>query len=426
MNVRSDGSARPDRVVVVGGGVIGVCAAWFLAERGAAVLLLERDRLAAGASEGNAGTISPGHPPINRPGRVGQAVRSLTDPLRPLYVAPRFDPGLARWLVAFARHCSAAQAERGMAALAPLGLATPELFERLVSEAEIDCDYRTEGYLEVFLSPAGIEAGRTEIELCARHGFEPEPLTGDALREREPALGASVRGGWHHPEGATVDPARFLRGLAEDARRKGVQVREEAEVGSVRIEAGRAAGVRLTDGEEVDADAVLLCTGAYSPGLLDRLGRRLPVQPAKGYHVDRDPEAPGTPPLGTACLLAEGSVFCTPMSGFVRFAGTLEFSGINHEIRQDRLRQLTRVASRYLPDVAEAEPLSRWVGLRPCTPDGLPAIGPIPGHDGLFVATGHAMLGLTLGPITGKLLAERILEGKSPVPLAPFAPARFL
>jgi D-amino-acid dehydrogenase len=413
-------------IVVIGAGVIGICAAWFLARRGARVVVLEREGVAAGASEGNAGTISPGHPPINRPGRVTQALRSLRDPLSPLFVAPRWDPALARWLWRFARHCGPEDVERGMSALAPLGQATPDLFDEVIETAGIDCDYRKDGYLEVFRTEAGLAAGRAEAELIARHGFSPERLAGDAIREREPAFGPDVRGGWHHPEGSTVNPRRFVVGLAQACRARGVEIRTGADVAAVRVEAGRARGVELRDGQRIDAGAVLVATGAYGRGLLEGLGRGLPVQPAKGYHQDRDPRREGTPPLSTACLLGEGSVFCTPMDGFVRFAGTLEFSGLNHEIRRDRLAQLTRVAARYLEGLGPAEPLDEWVGLRPMTPDGLPAIGPVPGVEGLHVATGHGMLGLTFGPVTGKLVAETIVDGRPSVPLGPFDPGRFL
>lgn len=424
--LRAGGGTGDPAIVVVGAGVIGVCTAWFLARRGARVILLERTEVAAGASEGNAGIISPGHPPINRPGRVRQALLSLRNPLSPLYVAPRPDPALARWLWSFARHCDAEQVERGMAALAPLGHATPELFDEVIETAGIACDHRKNGYLEVFRTPAGLSAGRDEAELIARHGFAPEELSGGALREREPVFGADVIGGWHHPEGSTVNPHRFVLGLADACRALGVELRTGAAVRAVRVDGGRARGVALESGEVVPAEAVVIATGAYSGGLLEALGLGLPVQPAKGYHQDRDPQREGTPPLASACLLGEGSVFCTPMDGFVRFAGTLEFSGLNHEIRRDRLEQLMRVAALYMDGVGPAEPLHEWVGLRPMTPDGLPAIGRLPGHDGLYAATGHGMLGLTLGPVTGKLLAESMLDGRASLPLAPFDPARFL
>jgi D-amino-acid dehydrogenase len=414
------------RTVVIGGGVIGTCVAYYLARRGAAVTLVERGEIAGAASRGNAGMISPGHPPINGPGRVAQAIRSLKDPLSPLFVAPRWDPGLFRWLWSFARHCSQPGLEAGMAALAPLGLATPALFQELVDTEALDCDYRPSGYLEVCRTEPGLAAARREARLIGRYGFRTQELSAEELREREPAIREDVLGGIAHADGSTVNPSRFVTELARAAARHGAVLRTGAKVERIEVQDERVTAVRTGEGERLEASVVVVATGSYSGGLLERLGLGLPIQPAKGYHEDRSPALPGTPALSMPCLLLERSVFCTPMDDFVRFAGTLEFSGPNHEVRPDRLEQLMRSASLYFDGVERAESLDVWVGLRPCTPDGLPAIGPMPGIGGLFAATGHGMLGLTLGPVTGKLLTERILDGRSSLPLAPFDPARFL
>jgi D-amino-acid dehydrogenase len=204
-----------------------------------------------------------------------------------------------------------------------------------------------------------------------------------------------------------------------------VELRTRAEVADVTVRGQAATGVRLSDGEALEADAVVLATGAYSPELARRLGLDLPLQPAKGYHLDRTPREGETPALRTTCMLGETSVFCTPMDGFLRFAGTLEFSGANHEIRRSRLEQLTKSASEYLEGVGEAESRSEWCGLRPCIADGLPAVGPVPGCAGAFIATGHAMLGLTLGPVTGKLVSEYVLDGSTSLDIGALGPDRF-
>jgi D-amino-acid dehydrogenase len=169
----------------------------------------------------------------------------------------------------------------------------------------------------------------------------------------------------------------------------------------------------MSSGEMLEGDAVVLATGAYSRRLSRQLGVRLPLQPAKGYHRDLAVGPQGAPPLGVTCVLAESLVYCAPLDGVVRFAGTLELSGLNHEFRQVRLEQLTKAASEYLTDVALEDVRSEWVGLRPCTPDGLPVVGPVPGHKGVVIATGHAMMGLTLGPATGQAVADYVLEGHS-------------
>ena len=424
-NVFSLSRHAAPHAVVVGGGVIGVCCAYFLARRGARVTVLERDEIGAAASYGNAGTIAPGHPPINKPGRVKQALRSVFDPLSPLYVAPRTDPGLARWLWAFSRTCTGRHVEFCMRVLGPLGHATRELFDDLIEREKIDCRYRHEGYHEIYLTERGLELAKEEAGFIRRYGFHPETLPGEALREREPAINGQVLGGLFHPEAATIDPHRFVLELAERARRYGVTFRTGAEVLNVTTAGDKVRGVRTQDNETVEADAVILATGAYGLPLTRRLGLRFPLQAAKGYHRDRELADGKTPALRRACVLGEKMVFCTPMDGFLRLAGTLEFSGVNHEIRQKRLEQLGDAAKRYLNGVGDVESQSEWCGLRPCMPDGLPVVGPVQRYLGLFIATGHAMSGLTLGPVTGKLVSECVLDGAPSIDIAALRPERF-
>ncbi|MFW6039453.1 MAG: NAD(P)/FAD-dependent oxidoreductase [Gemmatimonadota bacterium] len=425
-NAEPASSSRP--VVVVGGGVVGLCCARSLARRGVPVVVLERDEIGRGASYGNAGTISPAHPPINAPGRWRELIRSMVDPLSPLYIPPRLDPRLWKWLLSFARHCGRDHVDHCRRVMEPLARATPGLHDEIArigrDEPEVDLGYGTDGYLEIFRTRGGERAAAHEAAFARGQGFAPKELTGDELRERVPALSQSVRGGYHYLEARTVDPFAFVRVVAADARRHGARLETGVEVVSVRTESDRPRAVATSEGD-VEASAVILATGAYSPGLFDALGCRLPVVPAKGYHVDRPDAAAGTPRLETACLLVETAVFCTPMPGRLRLAGTLEFSGIDHELRERRLRQLTRGARLFLDGLDDSPPTSRWCGLRPCTPDGLPVVGPLPGWRGIYAATGHAMLGLTFGPVTGELLAELIVDGEASLPVEAFDPARF-
>ncbi len=399
-------------VVVVGAGVIGVCSAYYLAKSGASVTVVERDDVGTGASFGNAGAIAPGHTPINKPGRVKQAIKSLFDPLSPLYVAPRWDPALARWLWDFSSHCTLAQVARAMQALGPLGHESVVLYDRLMEEEQLDCDFRREGYYDIFLTEQGLNGAEREAGIMQQHGYHPQMLDGDELRQREPAINRHMVGGVFYPEAATVDPYRFVVALADRARVHGAKFRTGTEVVGVVEQRGRVVGVRLSDAAVLEGDKVVIAAGAYSPALTHKLGLRLPLQPAKGYHRDRIPRAGETPSLQCTLMLGEKSVFCSPMSGVVRFAGTLEFSGLNHAIRRPRLEQLTNAATQYLNGVGASDATSEWCGLRPCMSDGLPVLGPVPNHEGLFIATGHAMLGLTLGPVTGKLVAEYVIDGR--------------
>jgi len=402
-----------------------VCCAYFLAKRGARVTVLEREEVGRGASYGNAGVVAPGHAPINKPGRVKQALKSVLDPLSPLYVAPRLDPALAAWLWAFSRSCTERHLEFSMRTLGPLGHATRQLFDELVEQEKLECGYRQAGYYEVYLTGPGLRSAEKEASLVRRYRFHPEVVPGEALREREPALNERVLGGVFYPEPATLNPYRFVMQLADRTERHGAVFRTGTEVAEILVADRQVRGVRTAAGETIAAEAVVLATGAYSAPLARRLGLRLPLQAAKGYHRDCKPGEGKMPLLRQACVLGERLVFCTPMDGFVRCAGTLEFSGVNHDIRRSRLEQLTNAAKQYFGGVGAVEPLSEWCGLRPCLPDGLPAVGPITRYGGLFIATGHAMAGLTLGPITGKLVAEYILDGAPGIDITPLRADRF-
>lgn len=412
------------RVVVAGGGVIGICCAYYLAKAGAEVTLLERSEIGDGATFGNAGVIAPGHTPITRPGRLKQAIGSMLRPLSPFYVPPRLSLSLLRWLFTFARHCTKEHVAFAMQALGPMGHASLRLFDELIEEEGLDCGYRRAGYYEVCMSESGLEAAKQEAAFAGRYGFETQVLSAGEMRQREPRLGEHIAGGVFYPQAATLNPHRFATELAARARRFGALLCTGKAVREVVLEAGRARGVRTSDGERLEADAVVLATGAYSVPLARRLGLKLPLEPAKGYH--RDAVAKDVEPLlREACVLSERLVFCTPMGGFTRFAGTLEFSGANHVIRRPRLEQLTRAASEYFPHLPPFEVVSEWCGLRPCLPDGLPAIGAVDRYPGLYVATGHAMAGVTLGPVTGKLVADLILTGAPSLDLGALRPERF-
>ena len=415
--------SRP-RILVVGGGVIGVSCAYALAKAGAHVHLLERDAIGSGASGGNAGTVAVGHPPLNRRGRLRQVLLSLLDEGSPLYIPPRWDPSLWRWLRDFVRYCTDEHVEECMKVMAPLGQNALQAFDDIIEEEGIDCEYIRSGYYKVCETEARLEAARNEATAIEAYGYHPEYITSDELRRREPEFSSDLRGGIHYPESRSLDPLKFLEALTERAKLRGALISEGVTVRGISINSGRVVGLRTNEGE-VGADAVVLATGPFSAGILSKLGIQLPLQPGKGYHRDYATEPGGAPPIKLACELSEASVFCTPMGDFVRFAGTMEFSGLNRVLRTTRLDQLTNAARRCFPGLGSGRPKSEWCGLRPMASDGMPIIGPIGDINGLSVATGHGMLGLTLGPITGQMIAREILGTDAPK-LRKLSPDRFL
>ena len=401
---------------MVGGGVIGVCCAYFLAKQSAEVILVERGEIGGAASFGNAGSIAPGHPPLNKPGRIRRSLLDLLNPKSPLYIPVRWDPGLFRWLWTFRTFCTDHHLAASMEALAPLGHASLDLFDGLVASENLACNYERSGYYEICRTKEGLAEAAHDASMMRQYGYHPREMSGDELREIEPAILESVVGGVFFPEAATCDPHRFVLELADRSVRRGVRIETGRGVSEVLSTGSAVKGVRLEDGKILDASAVVLATGSYSASLTKKFGLRLPVRAGKGYHRDLELEDASARLLDVACILAETSVFCTPIAGFTRLAGTLEFSGVNHEMRPRRLEQLTLAAEDYLHGVQGAVIRSEWCGLRPCTPDGIPYVGPVPGQSGLFVATGHAMLGLTLGPVTGKLIEGYVSEGRTSLP----------
>ncbi len=397
--------------------------AYALAKAGAQVQLLERNEIGSGASGGNAGTVAVGHPPLNRRGRLKQVLSSLLDQESPLYIPPRWDPNLWRWLRDFVRYCTDEHVEECMKVMAPLGKKALQSFDDIIEEEAIECGYIRSGYYKVCVTEPGLVSARNEAAAIEAYGYHPECISSEELRRREPEFSSELLGGIHYPESRSLNPLKFLKALTESARLRGARISEGVSVLSMSIISGRVVGLRTNEGE-IGADAVVLATGPFSAGILNEVGIQLPLQPGKGYHRDYSLGLGGAPPIKVACELSEASVFCTPMGDFVRFAGTMEFSGLNRVMRTPRLDQLTNAARRCFPGLGSDGPKSEWCGLRPMASDGMPIIGSIQDIKGLSVATGHGMLGLTLGPVTGEMIAREILDADEPQ-LKKLSPSRF-
>ena len=409
-------------VWVIGGGVIGVCAAHFLAERGVAVGLLERGEIASGASHGNAGWIFPSHSlPIPGPGAIRRSARWLLDPESPLYIRPRPRLSLLRWLWLFRAACTEARARESWRLRRALGTASLELYAKLAARPGLDFGWSPRGLVVACRSDAGLRELAAELDLLERAGGACERLDGAELRRRLPGLGPHLRGGAFFPDDAHLTPGDFVRGLARDLEARGVPVATHTEVLGVQRAPGRGLHLWTTRGD-LEAESVVLAAGAWSPGLANALEVRLPIEAAKGYSVTvrRPPGAPEIP-----VMLSEAKVIATPMGAHLRFAGTLELAGLDTSVNARRVRAIERGARELLPGLPPFEVVETWRGLRPLTPDDLPIIGRSRRCPELLIATGHGMSGMCQGPITGQLVAQ-LAAGEPPsLDLAPFSPDRF-
>jgi D-amino-acid dehydrogenase len=410
------------KVHVIGGGVIGVCAAYSLAEAGQEVVLVEKGDLAAGCSYGNAGLVTPSHSiPLAAPGALRSGLKWLLDPESPFYVRPRPDPALIAWLARFILASRQQPMLAGLAVLSRLSLASRALFDELTTREGLEFGFQGRGLLLVFHSRPGLEAGREEAHLLQGYGLASQVLDGEALRAMEPSLRPDMVGGVYFPNDAHLDPAAFVRGLGGWLAGRGVRILTGVEVVGFETSGGRVQRVQTTRGD-LEAEQIILAAGSWSPGLARALKLRLPIQPAKGYTL-----TVRRPALGPAypLILGEARMAVTPLGERLRFGGTLELAGFDESINRRRVAALERGLRRYLVGMEGLEVIELWRGLRPCTPDGLPILGRAPGLGNLIIAAGHAMLGMSLGPVTGKLAAQ-LIGGQTPdFDLSPLSPSRF-
>jgi D-amino-acid dehydrogenase len=411
-----------DDVLVIGGGVIGVCAAYYLAGQGQSVTLVDQVDVAAGCSYGNAGLIVPSHSvPLAAPGALAQGLRWLLDPDSPFYVKPRFDFALLAWLWRFGAASRAGSMRRAIPVLRDLSQASLALFDELASLDGLEFGYQKKGCLLLYTTRRGYEGGLAEARLLNEFGVEARTLDAAQARELEPCLLPAVAGGVYFPADAHLRPADFVQSLAARAEQMGVRIWPRTEVLDFETSGRRVVSVKTTRGDIAPAQ-IVLAAGAWSPTLTRNLRLNVPIQAAKGYSITlKRPEPCPTIPL----LLGEARVAVTPMGDVLRLAGTLELAGLALSINLRRVAAIQRAAQACLPGLAQVEPLEIWRGLRPCTPDGLPIVGRARAYDNLIIAAGHAMLGMSLGPITGKLVAQLACGQQTDMDVHPLRLDRF-
>ena len=412
---------RKSDVVVLGGGVIGLCCALFLLRAGRGVTVLEKGAVGRGSSHGNCGTITPSHLPLHAPGTVAKALKWMLKRDAPFYVKPTLDPELLGWMLNFARRCNARDFRRAAHLKTELLLRSRERLGALIRDEHLDCEFADSGTLYVWREAKALAAAYHDYEMLREVGVPVELLYGAALRAKEPALKQGMAGGHWHPGDARLRPDRYVAELARAVRAAGGLILEQTAVERFRHDDDRIAAVSIAQGE-IAANEVVLALGAWSPAIGKLLGLRLPIQPGKGYSITytRPQRAPLIP-----LVLQERSVCVTGWGSGYRLGSTMEFSGYDSTLNPRRLEALRRGAAEYLEQPEGPAVEEQWYGWRPMTYDDLPIIGRAPQWSNLMLATGHGMLGISLSAITAQLVTE-LLSGRAPsLDVAPYSPTRF-
>lgn len=413
------------RVVVVGGGLVGMASALFLSRAGWRVTLVERTSIGGGSSGSNCGLVCPSHVlPLAEPGMVAEGLKALFRPNSPLKIKPRPDPALWSWFYHFARRCN----ERDMVASArgiqPLLASSVRLFEAMLKDDGLDCEWERQGLLFVYASKEALDAyAPTDRLLTDSFGCPARRLDGPGLSALEPAVRDGLAGAWYYEDDAHLRPDRLLAAWRSWLVDRGATVHEGRTFeGFAPGPAPGWASAALTDQGPIEADAFVMAVGAWTPLMSRHLGVRLPIEPGKGYTL--------TMPRPAVCprvpmIFPETRVAVTPFHTSYRIGSTMEFAGLDESVRPGRLELLRQGARPYLKE-PWCEPVEEsWFGWRPMTFDGLPVIDRSPAYDNVLIAAGHNMIGLTMAPATGKLVAELLSDGPPHVDPAPYRAGRF-
>ena len=403
------------RVIVLGSGVIGTCAAWYLAQDGHEVVVLERQRGAGlETSFANAGEVSPGYSaPWAGPGVPLKAIKWLLMRHRPLVVRPRLQPSLWRFVAAMLANCTEARYRRNKSRMVPLAEYSRDCLRALRRETGIAYDERSLGTLQLFRTPQQVDGTAKDVGILREFGVPHELLDRDGVVAAEPAL-ALVRdkfvGALRLPGDETGDCHLFTTRLAAMAIEGGVAFRFGVNVQALLAEDGRVTGVR-TDAGTMKGDAYLVALGSHSPQLVRPLGLRVPVYPVKGYSITVPIDDTAGAPESTV-MDETHKVAITRLGDRIRVGGTAELAGYDLRLHDARRATLAHVVTDLFPRGGDVRRAEFWTGLRPMTPDGPPVLGPTR-YPNLHLATGHGTLGWTMAAGTGRVVAD-VIAGRTP------------
>jgi D-amino-acid dehydrogenase len=410
-------------VVIIGGGPVGLSCAYYLLKSGRGVTLLDAKEIGKGSGAGNAGHIVPSHIiPLAAPGVVTAALKWMLDPAHsPFGMKVSLDPAYLSWLLQFTFACTDANVQRAIPPLYSLGQLSARNFAQIIVEEKFECHYRQTGFLNIYKNESAFQAAKHEAEFVQKRGIPVSVYDKTKIHEVEPAALDDVIGGVHYTGDAHLNPARFLQLLAERVLALGADLRANTPVTGFEVANSKIAKVKTSAGE-FEAEQVVLAAGAFTPLVARGLGLKIPIQPARGFsltasairHMPRQ-----------ALILGDRRVAVSPLGDLLRITGRLEVGQMDLTPDPLWIRRLESLAREYLRLDEKLDIKETWAGLRPVTPDGMPIIGRSPRHANLIVVTGHAMLGLSLGPGTGQLVSELVNNRPAAFEVNPLRLGRF-
>ena len=411
-------------IAIIGGGIIGLCTAYYLNKSGHGVTIIDKGDLNDNCSVGNAGMIVPSHIiPLAAPGMISKGIRWMFNSKSPFYVRPRLSNDLVRWGLKFYAHANQAHVMRSIPLLKEISTISKHLYQELKRKNDFEFGYEERGLLMLYKTS---EVEKEEIEaarLANKFGVHAQVLSLKEVQQLEPAVRLDARGAIYFPGDAHINPQLLTDNLKKYIAGKGVTIIQNTNIEDFIIKGNKIDGVKV-HGEIKTFDEFVVATGAWSGNLCSRLNIDLPMQSGKGYSFTLSDV---TKNIRIPTLLLEGRVAATPIGTSLRFGGTMEIGNTDRSVNMNRVRGIVETIPNYYPEMNVSVPNEKavWSGLRPCSPDGLPYIGRSSKLRNVVIATGHSMMGISLGAATGKLVTEIIDEVPCSMNVAPFHPERF-
>ncbi len=411
------------KAIVIGGGIIGLSSAYYLQQSGWDVTVLDKDDFSDNCSYGNAGYVCPSHfVPLATPGIVTQGLKWMWNSRSPFYVVPRLNAALISWGLKFMKSATAKHVAEAAIPLRDIALFSQQLYEEWAKLPDFDFAYEKKGLLEMFQTEANEEHAHHTAHEAAKLGLEAVMLSKDEVQAMEPQTELNIRGALYFKCDAHLYPQKLMKGLINILKQKAVQLISKQEVTGFEMNGDQIKTV-ISNNQRYDADMVVIATGSWSREMAAKLNLNLPLMPGRGYSVTLE-DSPFT--FNHPAVLQEGRVAITPMDGNkIRFGGTMEITSTKTAPRFKRVEGILQAVERFVPQFKIPMPSQEniWYGYRPCSADGLPYIGKIKSN--AIIATGHAMIGLSVGAGTGKLVAEIANVEKTSVDINPYNPKRF-
>lgn len=412
------------KCVVIGGGIIGLSTAYYLNKAGHQVVVYDKSSQDKGASYVNAGYITPSHfIPLAAPGMVGKGLKYMWNSSSPFYIKPRWDKDLISWAWNFYKASNRGHVDKSVGPLFEMNLLSRDLYREMITEMQIKTQYDTKGLMMYVQTEQG-KKHEMEVARRAKSEFDIDTkfYSSEEIQEQfEPDIKLDIIGGIHYPSDRQMTPVDFMQQLRSYLIKQGVEIHRGVGVRDIVVERGKIHKI-YTDTEEVRGDHFVLAAGCWTKTLAQKLGVDLKIEAGKGYKIDVAQKTG----IRMSAILVERSMAVSPMDGYTRFAGTMELSGINHKLRFERIRALKSGAESFYKDLSISEKAlsEAQCGLRPVSADGLPYVGKSKCCKNAYIASGHAMMGWSLGPATGKLIQELIDEEKTSMALDAFRLSR--